>query len=152
MIIGIDFTFLLRLFDITTGYQNMQKMQSSRRRSVSIKTLFFFAGSAILFVCMLWAVCTLGSKYLDTRSKLSEDTSEQQTLERKKQELTDENAYLNTPEGQEHMIRDKYSLVKPGEGLIVITEPSSDTVQAQHSGTGIARWWDTLLKGLGIRH
>jgi cell division protein FtsB len=130
----------------------MPKTQFSHRSHIAPKTVLLFLVSAIVFFSMLYAVGSIGRKYIESHRELRESQAQEQELMQKKQNLAQENAYLATPEGQEQTIREKYSLVKPGEEMIVITQPSSDTAVGAAPHSAVGRWWDKLLRVLGIRH
>lgn len=126
-------------------------MQSQSRSQVSPRNIFFFVVSALLFFLMISAVLDLGRKYLALREKIDDLSEQKRSLEHKQEELARENEYLATPEGEEHVLREKYQLVKPGEGLIIITSPDPDQNTKNGVKKGIGKWWDSILRGLGIR-
>ncbi|HVY36249.1 MAG TPA: hypothetical protein VG982_03200, partial [Candidatus Paceibacterota bacterium] len=83
------------------------------------------------------------------RSRLRNLKEEHATLLQKQETLQKTNDYLSTPEGQEEALREKYNVVKPGEGVVVITTPPG-AENGDHTSR-IAKWWDSLLHGLGVR-
>ena len=83
------------------------------------------------------------------RVHIRELKEEQVHLEEKKASLTATNEFIGTPEGKEQIYRDKYRVVKPGEGSIVITqEPQPQS--AEQKRPALRRFWDSLLSGLGL--
>ena len=129
----------------------MSKIQVSKKNAISPKTLLLFVVSVVVFFVLLSAVINLGKKYISLREKLRELESEKAALQQKQAELGEENAYLKTKEGEERILREKYQLVRPGEGLIIITEPDPLLTESEVRKRSIGKFWDTLLKALGIR-
>lgn len=127
------------------------KKQLAKLNRIPPKHVLLFVVSAILFFILLTAVLNLGKKYFGLKNKLAELTQEKTNLVQKQEDLKAENEYLGSPEGEEHLLREKYQLVKPGEGLIVITNPDTDGDDSLKPKTGFRKFWDTILRGLGIR-
>jgi cell division protein FtsB len=101
-------------------------------------------------VMLLASVIGLAEKYITIRKRVRDLKEEQARLEQKQEELAKTNAYIETREGEERELREKYNVIKPGEGMIVITEPSGEDMD-DGPNTRVGRWWDSLLRGLGIR-
>lgn len=76
----------------------------------------------VLLLVFTYNVFVFGGKMQNTRNnrKLAEDKFVQ--LELQKEKLSNDIAKLNTEEGVEENIREKFGLVKEGEGMIVIVE------------------------------
>lgn len=98
---------------------------------------------------LLTSVVNIASKYFTIRRHIRELTQEQEDLRHKQTTLAMTNAYLATPDGQEQMLREKYGVVRPGEGVIVVTSPAPTTPSVE-SKSIVGRWWSILLHGLGI--
>jgi hypothetical protein len=100
-------------------------------------------------IILLASVIGLAEKYVTIRKRVHDLKIEEQRLAEKQGQLAKTNSYIETREGEERELREKYNVVKPGEGMIVITDP----VDVVDSGptSRVGRWWDSLLKGLGLR-
>lgn len=99
---------------------------------------------------LLASVVGLAEKYIAIRKRVRDLKEEQQRLVKKQETLVKTNAYIETTEGEERELREKYNVVKPGEGMIVITNPANIGTDTGPT-TRVGRWWDALLRGLGIR-
>lgn len=75
--------------------------------------------------------------------KIAEDKLSQLMVQKEK--LTADINQLNTPDGVEEVIRNKFGLVKEGEGMIVIVEDKNKEVAPTPSK--FSRFW-SYLKGL----
>ena len=100
---------------------------------------------------LLTSVIGVSGKYFGIRSHIETLEKEQTALQRKQDHLKSLNEYLATPEGQEQALRDKYNVVKPGEGMIIVTVPTA-TPETVVPKKGVSKWWDDILHGLGIRN
>jgi cell division protein FtsB len=131
----------------------MIKTQSTthRPRTVSPKALLLGIVALVLFSLLLSSVLELTGKYRTIRGHITELKEEQVTLKQKEHTVTSMNTYINTPEGQEQIFRDKYRMIKPGEGIIVVTEESdTPTVDMNRKGKA-AHIWQVIMQGLGLR-
>jgi cell division protein FtsB len=127
-----------------------RKPQRNQRSRTSPKRVLAAAVALGVAVMLLASVVGLAEKYITIRKRVRDLKEEQQRLVAKQEMLVKTNAYIETNEGEERELREKYNVVKPGEGMIVITNPA--TVGADTGPTTrVGRWWDALLRGLGIR-
>lgn len=97
---------------------------------------------------LLTSVASVAQKYFGIKRHIRELTAEQQTLEAKHGVLAKQNAYLATPEGTEYILREKYNVVKPGEGIVVIVNP--EPVLPPERPSNVARWWHAIVDSLGL--
>ncbi len=79
------------------------------------------------FLLLLSSVISLVRKQIGIKRSIELLKIEQAALVTKQENLTETIEYLSTTDGKEQVLRDKYRLVKPGEGLVVITEPLPNT-------------------------
>lgn len=77
--------------------------------------------SALLLV-FTWNVFVFGGKMQDTRDNRKNAENKLSQLQEQKEKLSNDIAKLNTEDGIEENIREKFGLVKEGEGMIVIVE------------------------------
>lgn len=129
---------------------NTQSSKPSTKRSLSARAILTAIVAVILFLLMLSSVVNLFIKYRAMRAHIRELKEEQIHLQEKKVALTTTNEFIGTPEGKEQIYRDKYRLVKPGEGIIVITQEPESKI-AEQKKPALRRFWDSLLAGLGLR-
>lgn len=78
----------------------------------------------VFFIILLSSVVNLIQKQRKIKVAIRELESENQVLVDKQKNLEETIGFLETEEGKEQVLRDKYRLVKPGEGLVVITDPA----------------------------
>ena len=131
----------------------MLKRQSSQSRipkTVGAKSILGVLVALFIFLLLLSSVIHLFTKYTSIRAHIKELTLEQEQLKQKKESVSTMNSYIATPEGKEEVFRDKYRLVKPGEGMIVITTDAKEEV-APVQKPGIIRVWNSIIRGLGFR-
>lgn len=130
----------------------MAKTQFSHRLSykVVLSTLLALG----VFFLLLTSVIGLGQKYFTLRTRTKELKEEQQALIAKEQALTEQNAYLETIEGQAQLLRSKFNVVQPGEEIIVISNTLEDgereedvEVQIQEKKSG---FWHKILRAVGL--
>ncbi len=131
----------------------MLKRQSTHNKTsyrVSARAILLATVAIVIFALLLSSVINLFIKYRSMRSHIKELKIEQMQLQQKKESVTAMNNYISTPEGKEEVFRDKYRLVKPGEGMIVITNDTASE-QPVEPRPGIVRFWEGILRGLGLR-
>ena len=92
----------------------------------------------------------LWKKYRAIRSHINELKQQEAALKEKKATVTTTNKHLETEEGKEEVFRNTYRLVKPGEGIILITK-DSDKEEAISKGARFQKFWDNIMRGLGLR-
>ncbi len=127
----------------------MTKTQSdNRKRPISAKSILMAIVAILLFSLLLSSVLGLMNKYFAMRKHIKGLKQEQSALQEKKVAVTDMNNYIDTPEGQERIFRDKYRLLKQGEGLIVVT--NEEVLPENTKKPAIKRFWDSLKSGLGL--
>jgi cell division protein FtsB len=127
-----------------------KQFPESRQYSIAPKRMLGSLIALVVFFLLLTSVIGLSQKYFALRSRSHELNDEQVTLAQKQSNLATTNAYLATDEGTEESLRERYNYIKPGEQMIMISaEPAAEKEAVPK--TTVARWWDTLLRGLGLR-
>jgi hypothetical protein len=129
----------------------MAKKQFSgpRHHTIPPKRILGTAIALVVFFLLLTSVIGLAQKYFALRTRNNELNASHAELMQKEQALSTTNAYLGTPEGTEQSLRERYNYIKPGEEMIVLTPEAP--APAVEEKTGVAHWWDQLLKGIGLR-
>lgn len=126
----------------------IQQPNRQRVRLVGPKLLLTWVISVVIFLLMLSSVLSLFSKHRKIKEQIKELKEEEIILRDKKTNLALTNEYINTPEGQEYIFRDKYRMLKPGEGMIVVTKKEEEPVLPKKPV--FKRFWDSIKKGLGL--
>lgn len=127
-----------------------QSTHSTKSHHVGARTILMAGVAFIVFALLLSSVINLFSKYRAIRLHIKELKVQEEQLQQKKSSVTAMNEYINTPEGKEEVFRDKYRVVKPGEGVIIITNETKDDSSIT-TRPGIVRFWEDILHGLGLR-
>lgn len=118
-------------------------------KSISPRRLLGTLAALVIAFILLVSVVSVAQKYFFIRKHIKELTAEQAELEQKKANLDRMNAYLATPEGAEYALRDKYNVVKPGEGVIMVVESPTQAPEVKRSA--VSRWWHAIVRGLGLK-
>jgi cell division protein FtsB len=127
----------------------IQSNQNTKTHPFKARRVLIWVVSVVIFLVLLSSVVELFIKYRGIRRHISDLKIDQRSLQDKKDSLILTNEYIATPEGQERVFRDKYRLVKPGEGIIIITEPTLTETQIEKK-PAIRRFWDSIKSGLGL--
>lgn len=106
--------------------------------------------SLLVLFLVLTSVLDLWKKYRAIRSHINELKQQEVALKEKKTTVTTTNKHLETEEGKEEVFRNTYRLVKPGEGIILITK-DSDREEVTSKGARFQKFWDNIMRGLGLR-
>lgn len=129
----------------------MAKTQfTDSRQPISYKRILGTAVALLVSFLLLASAITVAGKYLAIRKHVRDLEAERATLEEKQRQLIRMNAYLATPEGTEQSLRDKYTIARPGEGVIVVNT-GSEVPSVQRPSSPVSRFWDALLRGIGLR-
>ncbi len=124
------------------------QLPQSRQRLAPKKLLGAIIALIAVFL-LASSVVTVATKYIGIRHHIKDLEEEQEALKAKHASLSKTNAYLATSDGEEQVLREKYNVVKPGEGMIVIV-PTSDQEPETHTSSRVSRWWTALWHGLGF--
>jgi cell division protein FtsB len=128
----------------------MPKTQFTQQSGLSMRRLIRALVALLILFLLLTSVISLAEKHIAIKRRIKELEEEKMTLQDKQVTLTRMNERLSTPEGQEEAIRDKYNLVRPGEGMVIITEKTEPEPKAAQKGV-VSRWWDAIVRGLGFQ-
>jgi cell division protein FtsB len=123
----------------------MKEFQERRRRQKRIysKTSIVF----MIFVVIVMARATWGVylKEKESRVNMLLASSSLAELQARHDLLSNEVGRLQTPEGQDEAIRDKYQVAKPGEQEVVIVDATS-TVAPPDVGQGVLqKMWNSIV-------
>lgn len=116
---------------------------------ISPRRIVGFVVAIAILAILLSSVLELYQKHKAIRAHIENLKEDKGILEEKYTTIHDLNTRIETQEGKEYILRDKYRLVRPGEGLIVVTT-SEQKEQSAEKQPVLKRFWNTLLKGLGL--
>ena len=106
-------------------------MYHDRMNTSKFKTFIFsktaFVLSLVLLVIVARAAWSVNNKARDTRDNLALVEAELAELHERGEYLEGEISYLQTEEGVEAEIRDKFNVVRDGEEVIVIVNENKET-------------------------
>jgi cell division protein FtsB len=126
----------------------MSKTQFTQpKQTISPKLLLRALIALIVMFILLNSVVSLAQKYIGIRRHIDDLDQEKGVLEQKYKDLERTNEYLSTDAGAEYALREKYNVVKPGEGVVVVVEPLR--VAEPERPSRVSRWWQAIVKGLG---
>lgn len=126
----------------------MAKTQFTQpKHTISPKRLLRALIALIVVFILLNSVVSLAQKYIGIRRHIRDLAHEKETLEQKYKNLERTNDSLVTDAGAERVLREKYNVVKPGEGIIVVVGPP--TASEPERGSRASRWWQAIVRGLG---
>ncbi len=128
----------------------MQRFQSPRTKVTWKQLLYSPLAIGVLLIAVVFMIHATWQMYKTER----ESYSLRAQTERQRDELRNRDmktaqalAWAQTPEGQEYVLRTKYSVSKPGERLYVIVDkqgnPDGEKKEFQRS------WWQTFLDAIG---
>lgn len=125
------------------------QFRSNAPLRISPRLVLGFMVALVVFFLLLTSVVGLAEKHGALKREIKNLETKQSDLKQKELALTRTNEYLQTPEGKEQVFRAKYNVVKPGEGMILITaDPKLPPPPPPQSA--VSRLWDSILHGLGI--
>ncbi len=116
---------------------------------ISPRRIVGFVVAIAILAILLSSVLELYQKHKAIRAHIENLKEDKGILEEKYTTIHDLNTRIETQEGKEYILRDKYRLVRPGEGLIVVTTAEQKEQSAEKQPV-LKRFWNTLLKGLGL--
>ena len=103
-----------------------------------------------LIVFMGFSLASIIRKSVDASNARKLAESQAAALAIKQDDLSKKIAELNTEDGQEAALREQFPVVKPGEHVVVITDPNTDAtsdVPVEQDTTQQGGFWN-FLKGL----
>jgi cell division protein FtsB len=104
---------------------------------------------AVLFVITLvfaWSVLGFWGKMSDTRKNKQLVETKVLELQKEKERLSADISKLNTEEGVEDSIREKFGLAKEGEQLIVVVDEESKEVEEEEGSNWFTSFFSNLFK------
>lgn len=128
---------------------NQRQTTPTSVKKVSPKRILALLVALIVCAVLFSSVLELFKKQQKIRVSIKEFEKEKQELQEKYTRVSELNTRVQTKEGQEYILRDKYRMVRPGEELIVVTEDSLVAVEKKQSG--FRRFWDRLFSVFKVK-
>lgn len=129
----------------------MSKTQfTERRQKFTPKRLLASMASIFVTFILLTSTINVAQKYFGIKKNIKDLNNEYSDLKQKSNDLIETNSYMVTAEGEEEALREKYNIVKPGEGMVIVS--SLPEVESKNQKSAVSRIWESILKGLGIKH
>lgn len=121
----------------------------SHSRFISPRRILGLVIALGVLAILVSSVSNLYKKHRVIRAHINELKKDQEVLAQKYQTVSDLNQRIETTEGKEYILRDKYRMIRPGEGLIVVAdEPTTTVVEKKPI---FRRFWDSILRGIGVK-
>ena len=98
---------------------------------------------ALLLCFFVWVIFGVFSRMEETVKNRQISENKVNELQKQKAELSEDITKLESENGQEEIIREKYGLAKNGEGLIVVVDDKPTTAEASTTSGG---FWGFLKK------
>ncbi|MEK7228396.1 MAG: hypothetical protein AAB681_03520 [Patescibacteria group bacterium] len=128
----------------------LRKQHVTTKKTLSSRAILTAIVSFLVLFLVLSSVVGLWKKYRSIRAHIKELKEQELALSEKKALVTSTNEYLGTPEGEEEVFRDSYRLVRPGEGIVIITKDGQEEPPPA-KGPAILQFWNSIIRGLGLR-
>jgi cell division protein FtsB len=125
----------------------MREFQERRRMKKLLHSRYAIAVLAIISVLLAHAVYGVYGKYEKSKEIASRMQADLTSLEVREKSLTASMNALDTEEGKEREIRDRFGAVKPGEKMIVLVDDQA----ADKSVTPVQKsWWEKFIGIFGF--
>jgi cell division protein FtsB len=120
--------------------QGLQHKNRWRRFVYSRATIIILA---ILVVLMAHGVWDVYQKERLSATDSAEAAANLKILQDRQAVLSGDISKLSTPEGTEEEIRSKYSVAKPGENMVIMTNPGATSTASTPTTT--ESWWQKII-------
>ncbi len=129
--------------------QKRPTIQHSNKK-VSLASIVKTMIALVVFFLLLTSVIRLAEKHYRLTRRIRDMKENEAALIAKSAQFDQINKELDTKEGAERLLREKYNVVKPGEELIIVTNETVLPIVAPEQSRA-RRWWEVLLRGIGIK-
>ncbi|MBX4209526.1 hypothetical protein KW799_02455 [Candidatus Parcubacteria bacterium] len=127
----------------------MREYQERRRLKRFLHSRYAIAALAVLCLLLTHAVWGAYQKYRKSGDISERIRSDVESLEARQASLSQSINALDTVEGREKEIRDRFGVVKDGERMVVLVDDSSTDRQSA-SAAGSGGWWSKLIGIFGF--
>ena len=125
--------------------QNFQGRKRLKRSLFSKITLVLLAGLVFILSKAVWGVYAKNQLAEAGRRQAEAELVE---LETQEAELKEKVAWLATERGQEEVIRRNFSVLKPGEKMIIVVDNNTATTAAAEPAKTNG-WWQAAVGAIG---
>lgn len=114
----------------------IKRIVYSRPALILLAVLFAFVAHGT------WKVYEKASLAREQKNRITKELAE---LKSREADLQAKLAELRTERGLEEELRERFGVVKEGESVVVIVDPSDNGTSTKASSSGISRWWQKFL-------
>jgi cell division protein FtsB len=126
----------------------MREFQDRRRTKKLLHSRYAIAILVILIVLVARGVWGIYLKYEKSQAYVEKARADLTTLQNREKTLEKSINALNTEEGKEKELRDRFGLIKEGERMVILVdsdEPVRPSVNVLNDS-----WWDRFLDTFGL--
>ena len=126
----------------------MREFQDRRRTKKLLPSRYALAVLIVIILLLSRGVWGIYVKYEKSRVLAEKSQADLAVLQSRQDTLTKSINALNTEEGREKELRDRFGVVKQGEKMIILVD---DTAPVKPSVNVINdSWWQKLLESIGL--
>ena len=126
----------------------MREFQDRRRTKKLLHSRYALAVLIVIILLLSRGVWGIYVKYEKSRVLAEKSQADLAVLQSRQDTLTKSINALNTEEGREKELRDRFGVVKQGEKMIILVD---DTAPVKPSVNVINdSWWQKLLESIGL--
>ncbi|MEX2010486.1 MAG: septum formation initiator family protein [Parcubacteria group bacterium] len=123
--------------------KELQQRQKLKRRIYSTPVLIALACLVVIFARGTYQVFQKRGESVDHVSSLEQKVRD---LEEKERRLSSGIAALNTPEGIEREVKEKFNVSKEGEYVVILVDQNTSTTTDDREGTPwYKRLWNAII-------
>lgn len=125
----------------------MRKFQEKRnwRDVMQSKPMLVLLG--IVLLALFWSVCGIFIRMQETAKNRKIEEDKITDLQNRKDKLSKDIANLKTEKGVEENIREKFGLVKEGEGMVVVVDDKTDlSTESKENTSGFFTFLKNVFK------
>ena len=125
------------------------------KKKFSFVAIFFVAG-IVLAVAISTSAFREAYRSRTIQNEVQDLQSQAQHIQSENQALTEQIAYLQTPEFQEKIAKEKLNLQQPDESVVVVNpsadqqqpiqQTSNENIQTQQDIPNYIKWWNLFFK------
>lgn len=123
----------------------MDKKKDSFGSSV-MRSKIFLLVLLVVFAFSAWSLINEYGRRQKIEAEITKQKEAIQKLEDKNKDLSGLIDYLRSPDYVEKEARDKLTLSKPGESLIIIEEDDQNVTSENNQLSYSAKWWNYFFK------
>lgn len=126
----------------------MREFQDRRRTKKFLHSRYALAVLIVVLLLLSRGVWGIYAKYEKSQALVEKSKADLAILQSRQDTLTKSIEALNTEEGREKELRDRFGVVRQGEKMIILVD---DTAPVRPSVNAINdSWWQKFLESLGL--